>query len=560
VQLLAEVSQYRTGGAGGGVDLGKFEHGVPVIIMAMPTDSRGDIDDLIINAVITRPDGSTACGSLVLRDDGTQEDGEPNDGVYAAVFADTSQAGSPAGVNNDNPGNPNPGGPRGTYRALVTATGRNNMGETFQRSTEVHFHVYLQTANDADGDGLPDTWEKFYKTTIGVNDAGLDLDEDGLTNLQEFQNGTNPRAQDTDHGGETDGSERAGGRCPIDPSDDLLPCPVDVGVIDDPGDDGTIVLVPLANKLYFPVHPAYTKMRIFRADQTNPSLFSLLVERPISGPADGTYTDMGLVDGRTYFYRFQGVGAGDATSCMSRTVQATARQQPVPPVGSVTLNTDSGRTDSLKVLVTLDLNTTADKYRISNAPMDGTEPLVDLPASPHLSWILDPPAAGQQGTRVFVQYVNTAAGTASEVFQPRILFDPDGDFDGDSVPNAMDADDDGDGLADDQEIFVWFTDAYKTDSDGDGLSDGEEVGGGCTHPRNPDSDGDGVLDGADSSPAADTDHDGDVDLLDTAQFMICFTGEGGGPAAGACACLDADGDDDIDLADYEAFCAGIVGP
>ncbi len=41
---------------------------------------------------------------------------------------------------------------------------------------------------DSDGDGMSDDFETFY----GVSDPNADPDGDGLTNLQEFQAGTNP--------------------------------------------------------------------------------------------------------------------------------------------------------------------------------------------------------------------------------------------------------------------------------------------------------------------------------------------------------------------------------
>jgi hypothetical protein len=44
---------------------------------------------------------------------------------------------------------------------------------------------------DLDGNGLPDDWERLYFGAIGV-DPGADPDHDGMTNLQEYQAGTNP--------------------------------------------------------------------------------------------------------------------------------------------------------------------------------------------------------------------------------------------------------------------------------------------------------------------------------------------------------------------------------
>ena len=47
------------------------------------------------------------------------------------------------------------------------------------------------TSYDGDGDGLPDAWELRYFGSLNGN-ASDDADDDGLTNLQEFQLGTVP--------------------------------------------------------------------------------------------------------------------------------------------------------------------------------------------------------------------------------------------------------------------------------------------------------------------------------------------------------------------------------
>ena len=55
----------------------------------------------------------------------------------------------------------------------------------------------IDKKKDSDGDGMPDWWE----ITYGLNpndpaDASQDSDNDGWTNLEEYQNGTDPRVAD----------------------------------------------------------------------------------------------------------------------------------------------------------------------------------------------------------------------------------------------------------------------------------------------------------------------------------------------------------------------------
>ncbi|MDO8588603.1 MAG: hypothetical protein Q7T82_16365 [Armatimonadota bacterium] len=76
---------------------------------------------------------------------------------------------------------------------------------------------------DTDGDGLSDQWEEAYG--FDPNNAGeqsLDPDDDGLTNLQEYQTGTNPTDPDTDGEGLSDGLEVSASTSPLDGGDPIV--------------------------------------------------------------------------------------------------------------------------------------------------------------------------------------------------------------------------------------------------------------------------------------------------------------------------------------------------
>tara|TARA_B100000745_G_scaffold16546_1_gene11909 strand:- start:24850 stop:27348 length:2499 start_codon:yes stop_codon:yes gene_type:complete len=94
-----------------------------------------------------------------------------------------------------------------------------------------------------------------------------------------------------------------------------------------------------------------------------------------------------------------------------------------------------------------------------------------------------------------------------------------------SIGPYIPIDSDGDGLSDDQELNIYFSDPLLPDTDGDGLRDGDEV----TFGSNPviyDTDGDGLNDGAEvstyhSSPInQDSDNDG---LRDDVEVLIHLT-------------------------------------
>jgi hypothetical protein len=89
--------------------------------------------------------------------------------------------------------------------------GRLRVQDTNMTAAQVLSQYNAEKANfvnsvDSDSNGLPDWWEMKYFGAIGQN-PNADPDGDGLTNLQEYQHGTDPNNPDTDGDGLSDGYE-----------------------------------------------------------------------------------------------------------------------------------------------------------------------------------------------------------------------------------------------------------------------------------------------------------------------------------------------------------------
>lgn len=84
---------------------------------------------------------------------------------------------------------------------------RANIHDDFWTNGEVSVTWNVTIRSDNDGDDMPNSWERLYGLDPNTANASLDTDDDGLTHLQEYQNGCNPTNSDTDGDSLIDGWE-----------------------------------------------------------------------------------------------------------------------------------------------------------------------------------------------------------------------------------------------------------------------------------------------------------------------------------------------------------------
>jgi len=81
----------------------------------------------------------------------------------------------------------------GNPREFEGQTGHSCLSAAFVLDTGGHAGGF---SADTDGDGMPDWWEEKYGLTVGIDDHGGNLDNDGLTNIQEYRAGALPNVFD----------------------------------------------------------------------------------------------------------------------------------------------------------------------------------------------------------------------------------------------------------------------------------------------------------------------------------------------------------------------------
>ena len=336
-------------------------------------------------------------------------------------------------------------------------------------------------STDTDGDGMPDAWEAFHGLMPEVaNDAGRDGDEDGLNNLQEYLNGTDPNDADTDQDGLPDGYEAVNACC--DPTNGT-----------DASEDADMDTLPNLAEFQNGTHPGNN-------DTDGDGMTDgWEVRGGLDGADPNDLNNDTDSDGWINICEFEfGTDPSDATS---RPDQDQAQQ-------GCSWNVDSdgdGWLDWIEVLWCL-----TDANDVTSAP-------------------LDTDADGVCDTADAFPYDATESS------------DSDGDGVGDNADTFPDdpqesADSDADGVGDNAD--VWPLDArWRNDTDQDGLADAWEMNtfGSLLGNSSADHDGDGLVSllefllGTDAL-SADTDSDGCTDNMDWAPLNSseCFDTDGDG--------------------------------
>lgn len=93
------------------------------------------------------------------------------------------------------------------YTYLTDPTNEDTDNDDLSDGDEILVYNTDPLNNDTDGDGMSDGFEVTYGFDNSLDDSSLDTDDDGLTNLLEYEYNSNPLLPDTDGDGIDDGVE-----------------------------------------------------------------------------------------------------------------------------------------------------------------------------------------------------------------------------------------------------------------------------------------------------------------------------------------------------------------
>ncbi len=171
----------------------------------LPTDDAVEVPDIDFSEPVDIPDSLALTASVTA----LTAAGATVQIAATATFPDGSTADVTAGDAGTTYRSSNPAiatvGADGLVTAVASGTA---LISATNEGTLAVLEIQVTTSGDTDGDGIPDD----YEIAHGLDpnnpaDAFDDPDHDGLTNLEEFQRGTDPQKADTDGDGLKDGDE-----------------------------------------------------------------------------------------------------------------------------------------------------------------------------------------------------------------------------------------------------------------------------------------------------------------------------------------------------------------